>query len=212
MAKMKKILEDIALETDIKPVNKFKVIESVAGYGGLGKSIYGEHNIMDVAGQLSTIAESAHSHIMSETDDWFDKVSINRNMKNMTGMVKEFKKSAMESHQLNQRLSALYEDIGVVLNRYYNINEDLDHVGDEDFDVNDDEKIDNQDDFLRDKRKKIDKTISKRGNAPASKMVPHEGERLMYREDERSDIDNKRVGRGAIGLKELVPVFLTKVR
>ena len=103
MAKMKKILENMALETDVRPVNKFEVIESVSGYGGLGKSIYGEHNIMDVANQLSTIAESAHSHIMSETDDWFDKVSINRNMKNMTGMVKEFKKSAMESHQLNQR-------------------------------------------------------------------------------------------------------------
>tara|TARA_R100000008_G_C3450177_1_gene98940 strand:- start:9 stop:542 length:534 start_codon:yes stop_codon:yes gene_type:complete len=44
-------------------------------------------------------------------------------MKHLNGMVKEFKKTAMESNALNQRLTALYEDMGSVLNRYYDINE-----------------------------------------------------------------------------------------
>ena len=212
MAKMKKILENIALDSDAKPVNKFKVIETVSGYGELGESIYGKQNIMDVANQLSEIADSAHNHIMSETDDWFDKVSINRNMKNMTGMVKEFKKSAMESHQLNQRLSALYEDIGVVLNRYYDIKEGLDPVGDEDRDINNDGDMDSEDKYLRNKRKKIDQELDKKGRVPAGKMVPHEGSRVMSREGTEKSNESKISGRGAIGLKELVPIFLAKNR
>jgi hypothetical protein len=60
---------------------------------------------------------------VSETSDWFDKVSVNNNMKSLKGSVTEFKKAAIESHQLNQRLTGLYEDIGHVLNRYYEIDE-----------------------------------------------------------------------------------------
>ena len=44
-------------------------------------------------------------------------------MKTLKTNVAEFKKTAIESHQLNQRLTGLYEDIGHVLNRYYEIDE-----------------------------------------------------------------------------------------
>ena len=83
---------------------------------------------MEIAKQLSHIAEQAHTHVMSETDDWFDQVSVSKNMKTLKGSVQEFKKAAVESHQLNQRLTGLYEDIGHVLNRYYEIDEALDEV------------------------------------------------------------------------------------
>ena len=39
-------------------------------------------------------------------------------------MVKEFKKTATEYNGLSQRLTALYEDMGTILNRYYDINEE----------------------------------------------------------------------------------------
>ena len=126
MAKLKKLLEDISMGLDDTPrVNKFEVIEGVSQYGNIGKYLYNETNILEIATKLVGIAESAHSHILGETDDWFDKVSISRNMKSLQGMVKEFKKTAQESHQLNQRLTGLYEDMGHVLNRYYDINEDM---------------------------------------------------------------------------------------
>ena len=44
-------------------------------------------------------------------------------MKSLNGMVKEFKKTAVEYNGLNQRLTALYEDMGGILNRYYEIQE-----------------------------------------------------------------------------------------
>ena len=119
--KLTKLLEDIFQE---KPqINKYEVIEGVKSFGIVGKSLYNNGNILQIAEQLSKIAENAHTHVVSETDDWFDKVSVNKNMQGLKKNVAEFKKAAVESHQLNQRLTGLYEDIGHVLNRYYEISE-----------------------------------------------------------------------------------------
>jgi len=119
--KLKALLEDIFQEQP--QVNKYKVVEGVRSYGVVGKQLYNNGNIMEMAKQLSEIAEHAHSHVLGETDDWFDQVSVNKNMKTLKTNVAEFKKTAFEAHQLNQRLTGLYEDIGHVLNRYYEIDE-----------------------------------------------------------------------------------------
>ena len=66
-------------------------------------------------------------------------------MKSLKGSVVEFQKAAKEAHMLNQRMTALYEDIGHVLNRYYDIDEA--HVyGHDDEDSELDEKVDKIDD------------------------------------------------------------------
>ena len=142
---------------------------------------------MEIAKQLSSIAESAHNHILGEQDDWFDKISVNKNMKTLKGSVVEFQKTAKEAHQLNQRMTALYEDIGHVLNRYYDIDEthvyghddedseieekELDKVDpskvepEDDFKDRDDKDIDNDgdvddsDEYLHKKRKAITKAV-----------------------------------------------------
>ena len=114
MAKLKKLLGEVF--EDRHEVDKHTVIEGVRNYGIVGKSLYNNRNIMEVAQQLAEIAESAHHHILGENDDWFDKVSVNKNMKQLKGSVVEFTKAAKEAHQMNQRLTALYEDIGHVLN------------------------------------------------------------------------------------------------
>ena len=123
MAKLKKLLEDISFESDTPRVNSKDVMESVSRYAMIGRKIYNQNNVVEAAKQLTKIAEDAHSHVISETDNWFDRVSLKRNMKNMSEMVKDFKKTAVESHQMNQRLTTLYEDIGTILNRYYDIKE-----------------------------------------------------------------------------------------
>ncbi len=129
MAKLKQLLEEIAFENDVPEINKHEVIESVAAYGQLGRQLY-KNDIAEMAKGLVKIAEDAQGHVLSETDDWFDKVSVSRNMKSLNGMVKEFKKSATEYNALNQRLTALYEDMGGILNRYYDISEINEETGD----------------------------------------------------------------------------------
>jgi hypothetical protein len=167
-------LKDILSEAfeDVQPkIDKHQVSENVKNFSHIGKSLYGSGNVMEIAKQLSDIAESAHSHVLSETDDWFDKVSVSKNMKALKGSVVEFQKTAKESHVLNQRLTGLYEDIGHVLNRYYEIDESLDPVDtdevepEDDFEDREDKDIDNDGDsddsdkYIHNKRKAITKAM-----------------------------------------------------
>mgnify|MGYP003114556381 CR=1 FL=1 len=159
MKKLKNILQEVFEDTP--KVDKHKVVEGVRNYGIVGKTLYNNNNIMEVAKQLAQIAESAHSHILGENDDWFDKISVNKNMKHLKGSVMEFQKTAKEAHMLNQRLTGLYEDIGHVLNRYYDIDEALDAVGKEDGDIDNDGDEDSSDEYLQKKRDAISKAVKK---------------------------------------------------
>jgi len=169
MKKLKNILQEVF--EDSPKVDKYKVVEGVKNFGIVGKALYNNNNIVEIAKQLSEIAESAHHHILGEQDDWFDKVSVNKNMKSLKGGVVEFQKTAKEAQQINQRLTALYEDIGHVLNRYYDIDEALDKVDtdkvepEDDFEDREDKDIDNDGDtddsdkFLHKKRQAITKAV-----------------------------------------------------
>ena len=160
MKKLKTLLSEVFEENqeriDGRPVSK-----QVSEYGLVGKKLYGEHNIMEIAERLVRMAESAQQHIVTETDDWFDKVSVNRNMKSMTGMVKEFKSTAKDHKALSERLVALYEDMGGILNRYYDIREEMDPVGKEDGDIDNDGDTDSSDEYLKNRRDTISKAIDK---------------------------------------------------
>tara|TARA_Y100001973_G_scaffold30130_1_gene45573 strand:- start:218 stop:724 length:507 start_codon:yes stop_codon:yes gene_type:complete len=153
MAKLKDLLNEVFEDTP--KVNKHKVIEGVKNYGRVGKSLYNNNNIMEIAKQLAEVAESAHSHILGEQDDWFDKVSVNRNMKSLKGNVVEFQKTAKEAHAINQRLTGLYEDIGHVLNRYYEISEDKGDMDNDGIQEPDDKE------FMDNKDKAIKKAMNK---------------------------------------------------
>ena len=156
MAKLKDLLSEVFDETP--KVDKHKVIEGVRNYGIVGKTLYNNSNIMEVAKQLAEIAEQAHHHILGEQDDWFDKISVNRNMKSLKAGVMEFQKTAKEAHSLNQRLTSLYEDIGHVLNRYYEIDEVIDEVDKGDMD-NDGKNEPDDEEYLQNKDTAIKKAV-----------------------------------------------------
>ena len=155
------IVEDIGLGlADDRPkVNKHEVIEAIKNYSKVGKQLYNNNGILDAAKQLAQMAESAQNHVLSETDDWFDTVSVKRNMKELKGLTSHFKKTALEANNVNQRLSALYEDMGNILNRYYDIEEALDPVGKEDDDVDNDGDEDDSDAYLKKRRAAISKAV-----------------------------------------------------
>ena len=100
----------------------------ISSYNKLGESIFGESNITKVAEKLSWIATQAKSHTLSETEDWFDKITVNRNMKELTGLSGQFGKIAKEAKSLQERMGALYEDMGNILGRYYEIGEQVTEV------------------------------------------------------------------------------------
>ena len=80
---------------------------------------------MDVAQDICNIVENASKYILNETDDWFDAISVKRNLKEIKTLAKEFYKTANERQVYTQRMQSLYEDMGNILNRYFEINGEL---------------------------------------------------------------------------------------
>ena len=119
-------LTDIVEDVYGQSTQKFNVKEfmgEVGNFNTFGNEIYREGNLRQLAERLSKLAETAKQHTLQETDDWFDKITVNRNMKELTGLSNQFKKVATEAQSLQERMSGLYEDMGHILGRYYEINE-----------------------------------------------------------------------------------------
>ena len=108
---------------DKPTVNIKELVSSINNYGSLGEHIYGKGSLKETAETLSSIAEGAAQHTLSETEDMFDKVTVSRNMKELKGLSGQFSKVAMEANSLQERMSGLYEDMGNILGRYYEIGE-----------------------------------------------------------------------------------------
>ena len=119
-------LTDIVEDVYGQSTQKFNVKEfmgEVGNFNTFGNEIYREGNLRQLAERLSRLAETAKQHTLQETEDWFDKITVNRNMKELTGLSGQFKKVATEAQALQERMSGLYEDMGHILGRYYEINE-----------------------------------------------------------------------------------------
>ena len=110
------------VESETK-ISSEQILSKIQEFGQLGKSIYKSGDLKETAKTLSDIANAAKVHTLRETEDWFDKVTVNRNMKELTNLSKHFGKLSEEASSVQQRLEALYEDMGIVLSRYYDLNE-----------------------------------------------------------------------------------------
>ena len=114
--------------SETKKVSSDQVKEALQNYNKLGEALYQQQSLKETAKSLSQIAEMAATHTVQETEDWFDKVTVTRNMKELTNHSKSFSKIAEEASSVQQRLAGLYEDMGSILNRYYDIPEGAEQV------------------------------------------------------------------------------------
>jgi hypothetical protein len=117
--KLKKIVEQFMEEQEI---DEQAFLENVKNYSSFGKSIYREDSIIETAKKLSEIARIAGIHAVRETEDSFDKITVGRNMKELKSYSEQFVKVAQEANGLQQRTESLFEDMGKVLSRYYEVN------------------------------------------------------------------------------------------
>jgi len=117
------LVEDLYGEKPQK-VSANEILEAVRTFNSIGKHMRSEANLRSIAKSLSEIASKAKTHTVQETEDWFDKVTVSRNMKDLTSLSKSFNKIAGEAHTLQERMGALYEDMGYILNRYYEMEGD----------------------------------------------------------------------------------------
>ena len=107
---------------------KSEFLKRISEYNKFGKALYNENDLVDISNSLSGIAEAASRIALEETGNSFDGITINRNMTELKKLSEQFTKYATEAKSFKQRLSALYEEMGHILGRYYDINEDDDNI------------------------------------------------------------------------------------
>ena len=123
MIKLKDILKEAEQATGNKLPNVLKkhFLEIISTYGQHREGMSRKSDIRQVAETLGAIADAASEYTLREAGDWFDQVTIKRNMKELANLQKAFEKEAVEAKAQEQRLEALYEDMGHVLQRYFEI-------------------------------------------------------------------------------------------
>ena len=107
------------LATEVKK----QFLEIISTYKGFRERLTRNSDVVETAQTLSGVVEAARTLTLSEAGDWFDKVTIKRNMNELDKLGKAFDKVSTEAKSLDERLHSLYEDMGHILGRYYEISE-----------------------------------------------------------------------------------------
>jgi hypothetical protein len=101
---------------------KKKLANMVAQFNEYGKAIYRERDISEVAANLQEIVELAEAYALNECSDFIEESTVKRNMMELRKYNESFNKIAKESKTRQHQMEALYEDMGRVLERYFDIN------------------------------------------------------------------------------------------
>ena len=115
------VKENISGMDGMSTEQKKAFLEAVYKFAEHAPGIYRQHSLKETADALNHMIEAANHLTLSETEDWFDKVTVSRHMKQLAEAQKIFDKTAGEMSTLQQRLESAYEDIGGVLGKYYDI-------------------------------------------------------------------------------------------
>ena len=75
------VKEKYGESSNTQRVSSEQVSEALKNYNKLGETLYQQQTLKETAKSLSQIAEMAATHTLQETDDWFDKLTLSRNMK-----------------------------------------------------------------------------------------------------------------------------------
>jgi hypothetical protein len=119
---LKYILEMIT-EDQPQPLSKEEKKEflmQVKRFSEMGDSVYGRGDLQALTERVKDMINKAEQ-ITTEDGDWFDNVTVKRHMKNLNDSYRVFEATSKEMSQLQQRLSAAYEDIAQGLNKYFDV-------------------------------------------------------------------------------------------
>ncbi|GJQ43863.1 MAG: hypothetical protein JETCAE03_33610 [Ignavibacteriaceae bacterium] len=176
--KLSKLLkEEDQQDQPLTPEEKKAFLEEIKHLDEYGKKLYSEIDLVELATKLSELAKRAHKVTLEETGDWFDKVTVNRNMKEVHKISEDITKTATEAKAVQQRLTSLYEDLKHVLGRYFEVSgENEKDVVEDDVDIYNPEGQNTSLNYLQsnfEDFKKADELNKKRIKAAYAPMQPN---------------------------------------
>jgi hypothetical protein len=130
MIKLKPIVEDVSskpmmsLEEPPRKLTKDEkktLAELVHNYNEYGRVLRQYDEIANVAETLKKIAEYSEVYAVNECGDWMQAGVAKRHFAEIKKHAEGFKKLAKEVHEKNAHMIALYEDMGSVLEKYFEI-------------------------------------------------------------------------------------------
>ena len=121
MIKLRDLLKETEEFQQLPNEIKRHFLEIISTYGQHREGMSRKSDIRQVAETLGGIADAAQEYTLREGGDWFDRVTIKRNMSELKKLQTGFEKEAVEAKSQQERLEALYEDMGHVLGRYFEI-------------------------------------------------------------------------------------------
>ncbi len=122
--KIKKLLESTdGVDGTVKYTReeKRKFLEACKKYTEYKEQFPNSRDLKDRMNEIAWLVETAESITLQETENWFDNVTVSRHMKQLKEAYKVMEKTATEMIQTQQRFESAYDDIGSILNKYYEI-------------------------------------------------------------------------------------------
>ena len=86
-----------------------------------------KEGLAEVYESIKNVVERG-KNMVKETEGSFDGITVGRHVKRMNESFKIFEKTLREVHTLQQRLESTYDEIGEVLGKYYEINENEESI------------------------------------------------------------------------------------
>lgn len=117
------IKESVDGDRTLAPDIKRHFLEIISTYNSFSEQMSRQSDILETAQTLGGVVDAAKELTLAEGNDWFDKITVKRNMNELDKLDKQFDKFAVDAKKMDERLHALYEDMGHILNRYYEISD-----------------------------------------------------------------------------------------
>lgn len=131
--KLKELYKQIKNQEEQPQINleevKAQFTEQIGQFKKHESTLYNMNKYREIAEYFTKLAENAEHYIMSEaSENWFDDITVKRNLKELKNYAGEFTKVSSEAQAIQERMAALYEDMGVILNRYFDVPENMEEM------------------------------------------------------------------------------------
>ena len=103
---------------------KKQFLEAISNFNKYSENVYRNYDLKEMTTSVRTISEMAANMMKKSSqmdEEWFDGITMNRHVKMLKENIKIFERTAREITELQHRLENSYEEVGSVLNKYYEI-------------------------------------------------------------------------------------------
>ena len=105
------------------PEQKKELLSMVNQYNECGKQLYGYGDVRQIAERLLKVSELAEKYALEEcNEDMLGTGNVHRDMKEVRKDASELHKIANDAWSINEKMKALYENVGKRLERYFEVN------------------------------------------------------------------------------------------